>query len=878
MLNAWRDLRVPLTAAGFGAAGIAAALVLGGASSPVTTVAAGVIGLLAAVCLLAVAGRIGAGQRTEAPSWRWLAIGTVVWLLGAGVRPFAEGTAYVVTFADLLLAGGVGMLAIGSAIGATWPPPGRGVLRIAGDAYLSAAALFVLGWMPWLGGVYRAADDPGVVYPELVLPVVCLLAACTAAAVALPPDSGANAGARAGVAVLAAITVAEAANAAARIAGEPPPVLPALLTPAAFLLLAVVAARARRERPRRSWSVPHWVAAAVPLALVGAATVLLAVGMLTGGLETDAAALPIVVATMVLVLLLRVFVTAVASMGLRHQLEAAERRLRGLAENAGDLVLVCDLEGVIQEIDPGVEETYGYRPDQLVGNTIFEYVHSEDAPAVQNALATFDEEVAERQGACRIECRIRAADGTWRPTEAVALRDGRAEDHILVSVRDVSDHVALQNQVAHLTFHDGVTGLPNRAYFEERTREVLARPFPSGTAVIFLDLDGFTAVNDSVGHASGDHLLGQAARRLRAAVGGDATLARWGGDEFAVLVEGDGQNALDLAERLVGAVAAEPFRVADRDVALTASVGVAFADEDTPAGDLIRNADVAMAKAKQQGGRRVEVFATQMHADVVRRLEFAADLQRALAEKQFSVEYQPVVDLATGRVTAVEALVRWWRGGAFVPPEQFLGAAEDTGVIVPMGEWILREACRKVAEWRASDGEIGLSVNLSRRQINAPRFIDTVRAALDESGLPPSALTLEVIEEMLVEKDTETLARLAELRSLGIRLAIDDFGTGYASLAFLRQVPVDMIKIDPSFVAGLGRDETLTLLTRAIVRLGNDLGLTVVAEGIERSEQLELLREMGCSHGQGFHVGRPMGAPGVDTLMRTTLAGLQNTA
>src|SRR5690606_29486777 len=178
-----------------------------------------------------------------------------------------------------------------------------------------------------------------------------------------------------------------------------------------------------------------------------------------------------------------------------------------------------------------------------------------------------------------------------------------------------------------------------------------------------------------------------------------------------------------------------------------------------------------------------------------------------------------------------------------VPPEQFLGAAEDTGVIVPLGEWILREACRKVAAWRESDREIGLSVNLSRRQVNAPRFVDTVRAALEESGLPPSALTLEVIEEMLVEKDTETLARLAELRSLGVRLAIDDFGTGYASLAFLRQVPVDMIKIDPSFVAGLGRDETLTLLTRAIVRLGNDLGLTVVAEGIERPEQLELLRE-----------------------------------
>ncbi|HEY9522531.1 MAG TPA: GGDEF domain-containing phosphodiesterase, partial [Thermopolyspora sp.] len=324
------------------------------------------------------------------------------------------------------------------------------------------------------------------------------------------------------------------------------------------------------------------------------------------------------------------------------------------------------------------------------------------------------------------------------------------------------------------------------------------------------------------------------------------------------------------------AVSAEPFRVADRDVVLTASVGVAFAKDGMPAGDLIRNADVAMAKAKEQGGRRVEVFAAHMHTDVVKRLEIAADLQRALLENQFTVEYQPVVDLATSRVTAVEALVRWWRGSTFVPPEQFLGPAEDTGLIVPLSEWILREACREVAAWRNSSWDIGLSVNLSSRQITAPRFVETVESALRDSGLPASALTLEVIEEMLVEDAAETIARLSELRALGVRLAIDDFGTGYASLAFLRQLPVDMIKIDPSFVSGLGCDETLTLLTRTIVRLGHDLGLVVVAEGIERPEQLELLREMGCTRGQGYLVARPMAAQGVDSLMRTNLTSLQN--
>nr|WP_232320279.1 GGDEF domain-containing phosphodiesterase [Herbidospora daliensis] len=535
---------------------------------------------------------------------------------------------------------------------------------------------------------------------------------------------------------------------------------------------------------------------------------------------------------------------------------------------------MVDLEGVVQEISDGVETTYGYAPASLLGQPIVDYVHPEDVPVIQALLRQLAEDDGniERYGTCRLACRVRAADGTWRPTESVATRDVRREDLILVTTRDVSDQVALRNQVTHLTFHDGVTGLPNRAYFEERTREVLARS--AGTAVIFLDLDGFTGVNDSVGHASGDYLLGQAARRLRQALRADDTLARWGGDEFAVLLEAgaDAQMVVDLAERLVRAVSQEPFRVADRDIALTASVGVAFTEDDTSAADLLRNADVAMARAKGLGGRRVEVFAAHMHAEAVRRLETAADLQRALLDQQFAIEYQPVVDLATSRVTAVEALVRWCRGsGVFTPPEQFLGTAEDTGLIVPLSEWILREACREVAEWRAANWDIGLSVNLSKRQITAAGFVETVSEALSESGLPPSALTLEVIEEMLVEDAEDTIGKLSDLRALGVRLAIDDFGTGYASLALLRQLPVDIIKIDPSFVSGLGRDETLSLLTRTIVRLGHDLGLIVVAEGIERPEQLDLLREMGCSRGQGYLVGRPMAAQGVSSLIRTSL-------
>lgn len=874
-----RDPRVPLTtAAGLGAVAVVVALVTGGSAPVVTAIAGVVTGLLAAISLIMAASRVVPAHRRQPGAWRWMAAGSLTWLLGVGVRPVADGTPFVLTFADLLLLVGSVLLAIGCGLSVKPPAFTRGVIRQAADAYLGAASVFTVAWVAVLGPAFRKAEDTGAFFVALALPLVCLLATCAVTPAVAASRSGNRVVGLTGVGVLTAITVAEMATALARLDGDTPPLAAGLVVPAMLLVLAV-APWVQEDRPARP--LPAALTAATPLVLVAAAT--LVATLYAIGSSRDAA-LVVVASSVVLVLLGRLFVLLVETAGMRRLVDVGEQQLRRLAENTGDVVLVCDPGGVIQEVGPGLETTYGYRPEDLACRPIFDYIHPEDLPAVQALLdrMTDEDDGSEQEGGTRISCRFRASDGTWRPTESVAARHVRDDDLVLVTIRDLSDQVALRNQVTHLTFHDGVTGLPNRAYFEERARDVLSRRGAGGTAVIFLDLDGFTSVNDSVGHASGDHLLGQAARRLRSAVRADDTLARWGGDEFAVLLEGgasggaDAQTAIDLAERLVRAVSNEPFRVADRDVALTASVGVAFAEEDLPPGDLLRNADVAMSRAKELGGRRVEVFATHMHADVLRRLEIASDLQRALLENQFAIEYQPVVDLATSRVTAVEALVRWWRGSTFVPPEQFLGPAEDTGIIVPLSEWILREACREVAAWRASSWDIGLALNLSARQIMAPRFVETVAEALSESGLPASALTLEVIEEMLVEDAGEMISRLSELRTLGVRLAIDDFGTGYASLAFLRQLPVDMIKIDPSFVSGLGRDDTLTLLTKTIVQLGNDLGLIVVAEGIERPEQLDLLRKMGCTRGQGYLVARPMTARGVDSLMPTTT--LQNTA
>jgi len=285
---------------------------------------------------------------------------------------------------------------------------------------------------------------------------------------------------------------------------------------------------------------------------------------------------------------------------------------------------------------------------------------------------------------------------------------------------------------------------------------------------------------------------------------------------------------------------------------------------------VLRNADVAMSRAKDAGGDRVELYAAHMHADVVRRMEIVSDLQRAVSHGELTLQYQPVVELATSRVVGAEALVRWWRGDQVVPPREFLGAAEESGLIVPLGEWVLREACAQGAAWRRSSRDVGVSVNLSARQITAPAFTARVAAILADTGLPPGALTVEVNERVLVEEDGLIVERLAELHRLGVQMAIDDFGTGYASLSYLRRLPLDIIKIDPSFVAGLGQDDTLSLLTRTVVQVGRDLGLRVIAEGIEQPRQLIALREMGCGYGQGFLVARPMSAPSVEALIRTS--------
>lgn len=888
----------------------------------------------AAVSLL-LSARVPKGAAADAggpgvwrASWRWYGLAAACWFVGAlgsAASDNVSRSALSLSVPDLFYLIAVIALVTGLVVPIRLPRDVGTWLRYAADVSVCASALFVLGWVALFSSLYhQTGESASELLLELLYPLIDVVLACGALPFVLGAARGHRRPAWMGYGTLVAFAVADVVTTVVRLDGGAPADDPSdILRLGGLLLLLLVpwtgpaapagpaevddipegvvqegAAGAERDAGRGRMLGPGLA----PAAVAAAASLFVAGHSLTAhhGLEP---VVSIVAGSAALVLLARLAGLLRENDALRRAVGTGEEHFRALSESITDAVLICDLDATVQYASAGALRMYRYTPDELLGRPLHEVIHPEDLPRVQEVFTEFLEDedgVVAPVDTLRVSCRVRAADGTWLPTESTISRyagTGEAPGRLLVTTRDLSEQAALQRQVAHLTFHDGLTGLPNRSYFEERTREVLSWQGEGGkVAVVFVDMDGFTAVNDSAGHAAGDQVLAQAARRLRGALLADDTVARWGGDEFTVLVqlpsdERETGAAVELAGRLLRVLSADPYQVGSKQIVLTASVGIAFAgDEEGPAGggpfgngteagrrlrrsaaDLIRNGDLAMARAKELGGGRVEVFAPHMHADVVRRLELGSDLQRGLAEEQFAVEFQPVVDLATSRVTGVEALLRWWRGGEPVLPEEFIGLAEESGLMIPLGDWVLREACREVARWRRDSWDVGLSVNFTARQIGAPRFVESVAEALAETGLPPQALTLEVREEVLVEDAGQNVERLSALRDLGVRLAIDDFGTGYASLAYLGQLPVDVIKIDPSFVAGLGSDETLTLLTRTIVRLGRDLGITVVAEGIERPEQLELLRAMDCPGGQGFLVARPMAAGRAESLVRTNL-------
>jgi len=557
----------------------------------------------------------------------------------------------------------------------------------------------------------------------------------------------------------------------------------------------------------------------------------------------------------------------------------SEARFASFVQHATDLITVLGPDATVSYQSPSSQKVLGYAPEELVGTRFDQLlVPGEEGRMLHLLSDGFPMDEGEV-----LQCALRHRDGTARQFEILYtnLFDDEHVRGVVLNARDISERKRFEAQLAHQAFHDPVTGLPNRALFVDRVRHRIARRRrgDSGLAIVFLDLDDFKTINDSLGHAAGDEVLIAVAQRLEATIRASDTAARFGGDEFALLLEDveSVQEAADTAQRIMDAVR-EPLSLAGKQLTIHCSMGLAVPEENVAdADDLIRDADAAMYIAKRDGKDSYRLFEPAMHDGVMARLELRADLQRALMAGEFELYYQPVVRLSDRSVVGVEALLRWRhpeRG--LINPEDFIPFAEETGLIVPIGRWALREACRQAVELQravAGDPPLTMSVNLSVKQLQHSDVVADVDDALSESGLEPQLLTLEITESVMMSDFDLAIARLEELRARGVRLAMDDFGTGYSSLSYLSRLPVDLLKMDRSFLSAGATPET-SGLTTAVIAIGETLNLDVVAEGIEQEGQWRTLRDLGCDRGQGFLFARPMPAAETLELLRNWATGV----
>jgi diguanylate cyclase (GGDEF)-like protein/PAS domain S-box-containing protein len=557
---------------------------------------------------------------------------------------------------------------------------------------------------------------------------------------------------------------------------------------------------------------------------------------------------------------------------------AVERRLREVLERTQFLALQLDLQGNIQFCNDAALRVTGYMREEMLGKNWFDLCVPEDQrerrrtgyvdglPA--GTLNTLEErDVLTRSGEKRLV--------EWN---IVPLRenDGRLVGSAAVGT-DVTDRRRAADKLLHDAFHDSLTGLPNRALFLDRLEHRLAlekRRHKTSFSVLVLDIDRFKVINDSLGHVLGDQLLIEVGRRLETALRPGDTVARLGGDEFTILLEDvpTASDARKVADRLHEELKT-PFQLADQEVFSGASIGIAHGSASyARPEDILRDADTALYRAKAQGRGRCVEFDASMHDRAVELLHLETALRRALERREFRLHYQPVVSLTTGQITGAEALLRWKhpeRG--LVPPLDFIPLAEETGLIIDIGAWVLKEACRQMREWQEKLGqpELEIGVNLSSRQFQVPGLVAQVAEVLQGSGLSPRSLRLEVTESLLMDKHPNVAQAMTELRAMGVRIDLDDFGTGYSSLSYLHQFPIDTLKIDRSFIQRLGATDEAMEIVNTILALATSLDMEVVAEGVETQQQLDTLRKMRCSYAQGYHLSRPIEAPQFEALAGT---------
>jgi len=562
-------------------------------------------------------------------------------------------------------------------------------------------------------------------------------------------------------------------------------------------------------------------------------------------------------------------------------LEREERRFRSLAQNTTDIVTIVDADGIIRYQSPSVERTLTFRPEQLVGTHLGELLHPDERS--QTLVRVASAPAPPSPPSVLAEQRLRRRDGSWCLTELTVcnLLDDDAVQGIVVTSRDIGERTALEKQLRHQAWHDPLTGLGNRTLLQDRLEHALDRGRRSGStvALLLLDLDGFKQVNDSFGHVVGDRLLVEVARRLSDSVRLGDTVARMGGDEFAVLLENTEDDLPTVvAQRILYRLRA-PMSLDGKSLVSAASLGLVVGSASVSTGaELLRNADLAMYRAKAKGKNVYEVYEAEMHSAAVKRIEVESDLRRALRQRELILHYQPVIDVGSGRVAGAEALVRWPHPEyGLVMPAKFLPLAEESDLIVTLGRWVLGEACRQTARLRTLglvDSKFAMALNVAIRQLTNPHLVNEVKEALADHGLEPGALVLEITEGALAEGSAEPiLPTLRALKKLGVKLAIDDFGKGESSLSRLDSFPVDKLKIDKFFVDKIRSADDDSSLAGVIVAMAKSLRLATVAEGVETREQLAFLRQQRCEEAQGFLLSPPLPADNFQALLEKVNKG-----
>jgi len=549
----------------------------------------------------------------------------------------------------------------------------------------------------------------------------------------------------------------------------------------------------------------------------------------------------------------------------------SDARFRALVQNAADIITIHDASGVTTFEAPSASRVLGHPPGALIGHSPFESIHPRDLVCVRKA---FEIVVRGKVQPVPIEFRYRHANGTWIWLEAVGsnLLDAPHVQGVVLTTRDITLRKAAERRIEHLAQHDLLTDLPNRTLLRDRLEVALAQARRHGhvVAAMLIDLDRLKVVNDTLGHNAGDRILQFAATRLMECTRDGDTVARLGSDEFVVVLPrlSDPRGAAAAAQKIRASLA-RPSELDGQEVFVSASIGISLFPNDAADGEeLIRNADAAMYCARRQGGDSYRFYTADLNFQAQERLAIEQGLRVAEQRNQLHVLYQPKVDLGTGRIIGVEALLRWQHPGfGLVSPDRFIPVAEETGLIVPIGEWVLRTACQQIRTWRDLGIELRVAVNLSACQFRQRNLAETINRILSETGVPPQFLEIEITESDVMENAETAIATLDELKARGISISVDDFGTGYSSLSYLKRFPLDVLKIDRSFVRDIAVDSNDAAIVEAIIALARSLGIKVVAEGVETESQKEFLSRSGCDYAQGYLYSRPVPPDQITALL-----------